>query len=113
VRTSGKLVFLFAVGERSFLWSSWMNRHVFTLTPDEKHPGNIRRTGLFAGLSSRPYSFLLDSGLLVPELGRYSIMGTLAPLPAPAGYQSRPDGGLPELRRIFIALWREQTFSWV
>ncbi|MCL6448830.1 MAG: aminodeoxychorismate synthase component I [Armatimonadetes bacterium] len=30
---------------------------------------------LFAGLSSRPYSFLLDSGLIVPELGRYSIMG--------------------------------------
>jgi len=30
---------------------------------------------LFEGLSSCPYSFLLDSGLLVPELGRYSIMG--------------------------------------
>ncbi|MEW6274111.1 MAG: aminodeoxychorismate synthase component I [Bacillota bacterium] len=30
---------------------------------------------LFEGLSSRPYSFLLDSGLIVPELARYSIMG--------------------------------------
>jgi len=30
---------------------------------------------LFAGLSSRPYSFLLDSGLLVPGLGRYSLLG--------------------------------------
>ncbi|MGB9905140.1 MAG: aminodeoxychorismate synthase, component I, partial [Desulfotomaculales bacterium] len=32
-------------------------------------------TALFAGLSSRPYSFLLDSGLLVPGLGRYSLLG--------------------------------------
>ena len=30
---------------------------------------------LFAGLAPRPYSFLLDSGLSVPGLGRYSLIG--------------------------------------
>ena len=41
----------------------------------KKIPVTSDAIALFEGLSSRPYSFLLDSGLLVPELGRYSIMG--------------------------------------
>ncbi|MGB9803862.1 MAG: aminodeoxychorismate synthase, component I, partial [Desulfofundulus sp.] len=31
---------------------------------------------LFERLASRPYSFLLDSGLIVQGLGRYSLLGS-------------------------------------
>lgn len=41
----------------------------------QKLPLEADVPALFEGLSSRPYSFLLDSGLLVSGLGRYSLMG--------------------------------------
>ncbi|WP_243137277.1 aminodeoxychorismate synthase component I [Desulfofundulus thermobenzoicus] len=36
-------------------------------------PANV--PALFERLAARPYSFLLDSGLIMPGLGRYSLMG--------------------------------------
>lgn len=41
----------------------------------DKIPVTPNVPALFEVLSHRTYSFLLDSGLIIPELGRYSIMG--------------------------------------
>ncbi|MDK2888937.1 MAG: para-aminobenzoate synthetase component [Thermoanaerobacter sp.] len=41
----------------------------------KKIPVTADVLALFEGLSSRPYSFLLDSGLIIQGLGRYSLMG--------------------------------------